>query len=98
MNNKEQSKISILFSMLILTVSLISIIIALNSPFMHITLAQEEAEDFVEIEMDNGTTISVANGSGMILGDGTNVIENSTMTIMENGTIKSENASDSKKN
>jgi hypothetical protein len=80
--------------MSIFTLSLASISIAINSPAIHIIVAQEETEDFVELEMDNGTTISVANGSGMMLDDDTNVIENSTLTVMENGTIQSKNASD----
>ena len=67
---------SILFWLSILTLSLTSITIALNIPFIPIILAQEEGEDLVEMEMNNGTTISIANGSGMILGDGTNVVEN----------------------
>jgi hypothetical protein len=92
MNNKEQTIGSILPWMSILTLSLTSITIAVNIPFMPIILAQEEGKDLVEMEMINGTTISVANGSGMIFGDGTNVIENSTMTVMENGTIQSEDA------
>jgi hypothetical protein len=93
MNNKEHTMIrSILFWLSILTLSLTSITIALNIPFIPIILAQEEGEDLVEMEMNNGTTISIANGSGMILGDGTNVIENSTITVMENGTIQSEDA------
>ncbi len=73
--------------------SLASITIAINSPAIHVIVAQEETEDFVEIQLDNGTTISVANGSGMMLDDDTNVIENSTLTVMENGTIQSKNAS-----
>lgn len=89
MNNKEHTIRSILFWLSILTLSLTSITIALNIPFIPIILAQEE-EDLVEMEMNNGTTISIANGSGMILGDGTNVVENSTMSVMENGTIRSE--------
>jgi hypothetical protein len=92
MNNKEQTIGSILSWMSILTLSLASITIAVNIPFMPIILAQEEGKDLVEMEMNNGTTISVANGSGMIFGDGTNVIENSIMTVMENGTIQSEDA------
>ena len=80
--------------MSIFALSLASITIAINSSAIHIIVAQEETEDFVEIEMDNGTTISVANGSGMMLDDDTNVIENSTLTVMENGTIQSKNASD----
>lgn len=80
--------------MSIFALSLASISIAINSPAIHIILAQEETEDFVELEMDNGTTISVANGSGMMLDEDTNVIENSTLTVMENGTIQSKNASD----
>lgn len=80
--------------MSIFALSLASISIAINSPAIHVIVAQEETEDFVEIEMDNGTTISVANGSGMMLDEDTNVIENSTLTVMENGTIQSKNASD----
>ena len=80
--------------MSIFALSLASLTIAINSAVIHIILAQEETEDFVEMEMDNGTTISVANGSGMMLDDDTNVIENSTLTVMENGTIQSKNASD----
>ncbi|HEX2124419.1 MAG TPA: hypothetical protein VHF44_02330 [Nitrososphaeraceae archaeon] len=80
--------------MSIFALSLASISIAINSPAIHVILAQEETEDFVELEMDNGTTISVANGSGMMLDEDTNVIENSTLTVMENGTIQSKNASD----
>lgn len=80
--------------MSIFALSLASISIAINSPAIHVIVAQEETEDFVELEMDNGTTISVANGSGMMLDDDTNVIENSTLTVMENGTIQSKNASD----
>ena len=94
MNNKEQTNTSFAASITILALSLASITIAINSPVIHIILAQEETEDFVEMEMDNGTTISVANGSGMILDDDTNVIENSTVTVMENGTIQDKNASD----
>ena len=90
MNNKEHTIRSILFWLSILTLSLTSITIALNIPFIPIILAQEEGEDLVEMEMNNGTTISIANGSGMILGDGTNVVENSTMSVMENSTIRSE--------
>ena len=78
--------------MSILSLFLVTIITAVSIPLMPIILAQEEGEDLVEMEMNNGTTISVANGSGMILGDGTNVIENSTITVMENGTIQSEDA------
>ena len=89
MNKKEQTMTSILSWMSILTLA--SITIAINSPFLRITLAQEDEEDLVEMEMDNGTKVSVANGSGMILGDGTHVIENSTMTIMQNGSVQSEN-------
>ena len=92
MNKNDQAITSILSWMSILTLSLVSITIAINSPFLRITLAQEEGEDLVEMEMDNGTKVSVANGSGMILGDGTHVIENSTMTMMQNGSIQSENA------
>jgi hypothetical protein len=93
MNKKERTITSILSWMSILTLSLASITIAINSPFLRITLAQQEGgEDLVEMKMDNGTEVSVANGSGMILGDGTHVIENSTMTMMENGTVQSENA------
>ena len=80
--------------MSIFALSIASISIAINSPAIHVILAQEETEDFVELEMDNGTTISVANGSGMMLDEDTNVIENSTLTVMENGTIQSKNASD----
>jgi hypothetical protein len=93
-NNKEQTNTSFAASITILALSLASITIAINSPVIHIILAQEEKEDFVEMEMDNGTTISVANGSGMMLDDDTNVIENSTVTMMENGTIQDKNASD----
>lgn len=96
-NNKEQTNTSFAASITILALSLASITIAINSPVIHITLAQEETEDFVEMEMDNGTTISVANGSGMMLDDDTNVIENSTVTVMENGTIQDKNASDAVK-
>jgi hypothetical protein len=92
--NKVQTNIIFASSMSIFALSLASITIAVNSPAIHIIVAQEETEDFVEIEMDNGTTISVANGSGMMLDDDTNVIENSTLTVMENGTIQSKNASD----
>jgi hypothetical protein len=92
MNKKEQIITSILTWISILTLSLASITIAINSPFLRITLAQEEGEDLVEMEMDNGTKVSVANGSGMILGDGTHVIENSTMTMMQNGSVQSESA------
>jgi hypothetical protein len=93
MNKKERTITSILSWMSILTLSLASITIAINSPFLRITLAQQErGEDLVEMKMDNGTKVSVANGSGIILGDGTHVIENSTMTMMENGTVQSENA------
>jgi hypothetical protein len=91
MNNKQTIR-SIFSWMSILSLFLVSIIIAVSIPLIPIILAQEEGEDLVEMEMNNGTTISVANGSGMILGDGTNVIENSTMTVMENGTIQSEDA------
>jgi hypothetical protein len=80
--------------MSIFALSLAFITIAITSPAIHVIVAQEETEDFVEIEMDNGTTISVANGSGMVLDNDTNVIENSTLTVMENGTIQSKNASD----
>lgn len=93
-NNKEQTNTSFAASISVLALSLASITIAINSPVIHIVLAQEETEDFVEMEMDNGTTISVANGSGMMLDDDTNVIENSTVTVMENGTIQDKNASD----
>lgn len=96
-NNKEQTNTSFAASITILALSLASITIAINSPVIHIILAQEETEDFVEMEMDNGTTISVANGSGMMLDDDTNVIENSTVTVMENGTIQDKNASDAVK-
>ena len=89
MNKKEQTMTSILTWISILTLA--SITIAINSPFLRITLAQEDEEDLVEMEMDNGTKVSVANGSGVILGDGTHVIENSTMTIMQNGSVQSEN-------
>ena len=92
MNKNDQAITSILSWMSILTLSLASITIAINSPFLRITLAQEDEEDLVEMEMDNGTKVSVANGSGMILGDGTHVIENSTMTMMQNGSVQSENA------
>jgi hypothetical protein len=92
--NKVQTNIIFASLMSIFALSLASITIAINSPAIHIIVAQEETEDFVEIEMDNGTTISVANGSGMMLDDDTNVIENSTLTVMENGTIQSKNASD----
>jgi hypothetical protein len=91
MNKKEQTITSILSWMSILTLSLASITIAINSPFLRITLAQEDEEDLVEMEMDNGTKVSVANGSGMILGDGTHIIENSTMTMLQNGSVQSEN-------
>ena len=89
MNKKEQTMTSILTWISILTLA--SITIAINSPFLRITLAQEDEEDLVEMEMDNGTKVSVANGSGMILGDGTHVIENSTMTMLQNGSVQSEN-------
>jgi hypothetical protein len=92
--NKVQTNIIFASLMSIFALSLASISIAINSPAIHVIVAQEETEDFVEIEMDNGTTISVANGSGMMLDDDTNVIENSTLTVMENGTIQSKNASD----
>jgi hypothetical protein len=91
MNKKEQTMTSILTWISILTLSLASITIAINSPFLRITLAQEDEEDLVEMEMDNGTKVSVANGSGMILGDGTHIIENSTMTMLQNGSVQSEN-------
>ncbi|MDQ3976321.1 MAG: hypothetical protein M3264_07340 [Thermoproteota archaeon] len=94
MKNKVQTNIIFASLMSIFALSLASITIAINSPAIHVIVAQEETEDFVEIEMDNGTTISVANGSGMMLDDDTNVIENSTLTVMENGTIQSKNASD----
>jgi hypothetical protein len=81
-NNKEQTNISFASSMSIFALSLASLPIAINSAVIHIILAQEETEDFVEMEMDNGTTISVAN---------------STLTVMENGTIQSKNASDPNK-
>ena len=97
MNKKEQTNISFVSSMSIFALSLASITIAINSPVIRIILAQEETEDFVEMEMDNGTTISVANGSGMMLDNDTNVIENSTLTVMENGTIQCKNASDPNK-
>jgi hypothetical protein len=92
--NKVQTNFIFAYLMSIFALSLASITIAINSPAIHVIVAQEETEDFVEIEMDNGTTISVANGSGMMLDDDTNVIENSTLTVMENGTIQSKNASD----
>jgi hypothetical protein len=92
--NKVQTNIIFASLMSIFALSLASISIAINSPAIHVILAQEETEDFVELEMDNGTTISVANGSGMMLDEDTNVIENSTLTVMENGTIQSKNASD----
>ena len=92
MNKNDQAITSIISWMSILTLSLASITIAIYSPFLRITLAQEEGEDLVEMEMDNGTKVSVANGSGMILGDGTHVIENSTMTMMQNGSVQRENA------
>ena len=92
MNKNDQAITSIISWMSILTLSLASITIAINSPFLRITLAQEDKEDLVEMEMDNGTKVSVANGSGMILGDGTHVIENSTMTMMQNGSVQRENA------
>ena len=94
MKNKVQTNIIFASLISIFALSLASISIAINSPAIHVILAQEETEDFVEIEMDNGTTISVANGSGMMLDEDTNVIENSTLTVMENGTIQSKNASD----
>jgi hypothetical protein len=94
MNHNEKTDISFASLISIFALSLASITIAINSPVIHIVLAQEETEDFVEMEMDNGTTISVANGSGMMLDNDTNVIENSTLTVMENGTIQSKNASD----
>lgn len=94
MKNKVQTNIIFASLISIFALSLASISIAINSPAIHVIVAQEETEDFVEIEMDNGTTISVANGSGMMLDDDTNVIENSTLTVMENGTIQSKNASD----
>jgi hypothetical protein len=92
--NKVQTNIIFASLMSIFALSLAFITIAITSPAIHVIVAQEETEDFVEIEMDNGTTISVANGSGMVLDDDTNVIENSTLTVMENGTIQSKNASD----
>jgi hypothetical protein len=92
MNKNDQIITSILSGMSILTISLASITIAINGPFLRITLAQEQGEDLVEMEMDNGTKVSVANGTGMILGDGTHIIENSTMTMMQNGSVQSENA------
>ena len=92
MNKNDQAITSIISWMSILTLSLASITIAIYSPFLRFTLAQEEGEDLVEMEMDNGTKVSVANGSGMILGDGTHVIENSTMTMMQNGSVQRENA------
>ena len=91
MNKNDRTITSILSWMSILTISLASITIAINSPFLRITLAQEQGEDLVEMEMDNGTKVSVANGSGMILGDGTHIIENSTMTMLQNGSVQSEN-------
>jgi hypothetical protein len=91
MNNKQTIR-SIFLWMSILSLYLVSILIAVSIPLIPIILAQEEGEDLVEMEMNNGTTISVANGSGMIFGDGTNAIENSTITVMENGTIQSEDA------
>jgi hypothetical protein len=91
MSNKQTIR-SIFSSMSILVLSLACIIIAVSIPFIPIIIAQEEGGDLVEMEMNNGTTISVANGSGMILGDGMNVIENGTITVMENGTIQSEDA------
>lgn len=94
MKNKVQTNIIFASLISIFALSLASISIAINSPAIHVILAQEETEDFVELEMDNGTTISVANGSGMMLDEDTNVIENSTLTVMENGTIQSKNASD----
>jgi hypothetical protein len=92
--NKVQTNIIFASLMSIFALSLAFITIAITSPAIHVIVAQEETEDFVEIEMDNGTTISVANGSGMVLDDDTNVIENSTLTVMENGTIQSKNVSD----
>jgi len=94
MNNNEKTKISFASLISIFALSLASITLAFNSQVIHITLAQEETEDFVDMEMDNGTTISVANGSGMMLDNDTHVIENSTLTVMENGTIQNKNASD----
>jgi hypothetical protein len=94
MKYKVQANIIFASLMSIFALSLASITIAISSPAIHVIIAQEETEDFVEIELDNGTTISVANGSGMMLDDDTNVIENSTLTVMKNGTIQSKNASD----
>ena len=94
MKIKVQTNIIFASLISIFALSLSSISTAINSPAIHVILAQEETEDFVELEMDNGTTISVANGSGMMLDEDTNVIENSTLTVMENGTIQSKNASD----
>ena len=94
MKNKVETNIMFASLISIFVLSLASITVAINRPAIHIIEAQEETEDFVEIELDNGTTISVANGSGMMLDDDTNVIENSTLTVMENGTIQSKNASD----
>ncbi|HKG40553.1 MAG TPA: hypothetical protein VKA98_00280 [Nitrososphaeraceae archaeon] len=94
MNNNEKTKISFASLISIFALSLASITIAINSQVIHITIAQKEKEDFVDMEMDNGTTISVANGSGMMLDNDTHVIENSTLTVMENGTIQNKNASD----
>ena len=53
MNNKEQSNISFASSMSIFALSLASLTIAINSAVIHIILAQEETEDFVEMKMDN---------------------------------------------
>jgi hypothetical protein len=92
MNKNDRTITSILSWMSICTISLASITIAINSPFLRVTLAQEQGEDLVEMEMDNGTEVSVANGTGMILGDGTHIIENSTMTMMQNGSVQRENA------
>jgi hypothetical protein len=94
MNHNEKTNISFASLISIFALSLASITIAINSQVIHITLAQEETEDFVDMEMDNGTTVSVANGSGMMLDNDTHVIENSTVTVMENGTIQNNNASD----
>jgi hypothetical protein len=94
MNHNEKTNISFASLISIFALSLASITIAINSQVIHITLAKEETEDFVDMEMDNGTTVSVANGSGMMLDNDTHVIENSTVTVMENGTIQNNNASD----
>ena len=94
MNHNEKTNVSFASLISIFALSLASITIAINSQVIHITLAQKETEDFVDMEMDNGTTISVANGSGMMLDNDTHVIENSTVTVMENGTVQNKNASD----